>query len=226
MFGVLRGSTVANYFTSDWHLGHESIINWERTQFKTIQEHDEAILEFVRKLSSKIKHGDTFYMLGDYGDIDKLWYIDELSHAGAKCIFIAGNHDKLADKGKFEQYFDEVYWHPIYLSERLIVSHFPQALWPGQCNLMGHLHGSILDAPGYITCSINDTNFTAITDKHINSAFGKVGKFETKFLYEPWADMYKFTKRDTSDLIVDQNGKIDLAATRAYKKFQNDLTSE
>lgn len=37
--------------------------------------------------------------------------------------------------------------------------------------------------------------------------------------------MYKFTKRDTSDLIVDQNGKIDLSATRAYKKFQNDLTS-
>lgn len=222
---MLRVSIVANYFTSDWHLGHESIINWERTQFSTIQEHDEAILEFVRKLASNIKRGDTVYMLGDYGDIDKLWYIDELTHVGAHTIFIAGNHDKLADKEKFEQHFDEVYWHPIYLSERLIVSHFPAALWPGQCNLMGHLHGSIIDAPGYITCSINDTNFTAITDKHINSAFGKVGKFETKFLYEPWADMYKFTKRDTSDLIVDQNGKIDLSATRAYKKFQNDLTN-
>ena len=216
---------MANYFTSDWHLGHESIINWERTQFNSIQEHDEAILEFVGKLASKIKPGDNVYMLGDYGDIDKLWYINELTLVGAKCIFIAGNHDKFADKEKFEQHFDEVYWHPIYLSERLIVSHFPQALWPGQCNLMGHLHGSILDAPGYITCSINDTDFTPITDKHINSAFGKVGKFETTFLYEPWADMYKFTKRDTSDLIVDQNGKIDLPATRAYKKFQNDLTS-
>ena len=132
----------------------------------------------------------------------------------------------LIDKEIFGFYFDEVYWHPIYLSERLIVSHFPQAIWPGQCNLMGHCHGAIIDAPGYINCSINDTNFTAITDKHINSAFSKVGKFETKFLYEPWADMYKFTKRDTSDLVVDQNGKIDLAATRAYKKFQNDLTSK
>lgn len=38
---------MTNYFTSDWHLGDESIINWERTQFSTIQEHDEAILKFV-----------------------------------------------------------------------------------------------------------------------------------------------------------------------------------
>lgn len=216
---------MTNYFTSDWHLGHESIINWERTQFNSIQEHDEAIFKFVRQLAKKIKPGDNVYMLGDYGDIDKLWYIDELAYVGAHTIFIAGNHDKFADKEKFEQYFDEVYWHPIYLSERLIVSHFPQALWPGQCNLMGHLHGSILDAPGYITCSINDTEFNFVTDKQINNMFAKVGKFNTQFLYEPWADMYKFTKRDTSDLVVDQNGKIDLAATRAYKKFQNDLTS-
>ena len=218
---------MTNYFTSDWHLGHESIIEWERTQFDTIQEHDWAIYRFVERLSNRIGPGDTVYMLGDYGDTSKLWFIDKLTETGAYTVFIAGNHDKLADKEKFERYFDEVYWHPIYLSERLIVSHFPQAIWSsGVVNIHGHCHGSIIDAPGYITCSINDTNFTAITDKHINSAFGKVGKFETKFLYEPWADMYKFTKRDTSDLVVDQNGKIDLAATRAYKKFQNDLTSK
>lgn len=173
-----------------------------------------------------MKKGDTFYFLGDFGDISFLPSATfPLIASGAKLIFIAGNHDRFEDKAMFEKYFDEVYWHPIYLSERLIVSHFPQAIWPGQVNIHGHNHGSIIDAPGYISCSINDTDFTAITDKHINSAFGKVGKFETKFLYEPWADMYKFTKRDTSDLIVDQNGKIDLAATRAYKKFQNDLTS-
>lgn len=217
---------MTNYFTSDWHFGHESIINWERTQFKTVQEHDQAIIDIIYKWAAKMKKGDTFYFLGDFGDISFLPSATfPLIASGAKLIFIAGNHDRFEDKVMFEKYFDEVYWHPIYLSERLIVSHFPQALWSGQVNIHGHNHGSIIDAPGYITCSINDTDFTAITDKHINSAFGKVGKFETKFLYEPWADMYKFTKRDTSDLIVDQNGKIDLAATRAYKKFQNDLTS-
>lgn len=217
---------MTNYFSSDWHFGHESIINWERTQFKTIQEHDQAIIDTIYKWAAKMKKGDTFYFLGDFGDISFLPSATfPLIASGAKLIFIAGNHDRFEDKTMFEKYFDEVHWHPIYLSERLIVSHFPQAIWPGQVNIHGHNHGSIIDAPGYITCSINDTNFTAITDKHINSAFGKVGKFETAFLYEPWADMYKFTKRDTSDLIVDQNGKIDLPATRAYKKFQNDLTS-
>ena len=217
---------MTNYFTSDWHFGHKSIINWERTQFKTIQEHDQAIIDTIYKWATKMKKGDTFYFLGDFGDISFLPSATfPLIASGAKLIFIAGNHDRLEDKAMFEKYFDEVYWHPIYLSERLIVSHFPQALWPGQCNAMGHLHGSVLDAPGYITCSINDTEFNFVTDKQINNMFAKVGKFNTQFLYEPWADMYKFTKRDTSDLIVDQNGKIDLPATRAYKKFQNDLTS-
>ena len=41
-------------------------------------------------------------MLGDYGDINKLWYIDELAYVGAHTIFIAGNHDKFADKEKFQ----------------------------------------------------------------------------------------------------------------------------
>lgn len=218
---------MANYFSSDWHIGEESIIEWERTQFKTIEEHDQAIIDAIYKCAAKMKSGDTFYFLGDFGDIGFLApAMLPIIVSGAKTIFIAGNHDKIEDKEKFEKYFNEVYWHPIYLSERLIVSHFPQALWSGQCNLIGHLHGAILDSPGYITCSINDTNFNFITDKHINNAFSKVGKFDTSFLYEPWAHMYKFTKRDTSDLIVDVNGKIDLPASRAYKKFQNNLTSQ
>lgn len=211
---------MTNYFTSDWHLGHESIINWERTQFSTIQEHDAAILEFVRQLAKKIKPGDNVYMLGDYGDIDKLWYIDELIHVGAHTIFIAGNHDKFADKEKFEQYFDEVYWHPIYLSERLIVSHFPQALWSGQCNIHGHVHNGYLDPSGYINCNIHYNNYNPVSEKTINSAFGKVGKMNTRFLTEPWINMQKSTI-PREDIILNPDMSIDVSATKALWKMQN-----
>ena len=209
---------MTNYFTSDWHLGHESIINWERTQFKTIQEHDKTILGFVRRLAKKIKYGDIVYMLGDYGDTDKLWYIDELSHAGAYTIFIAGNHDKLADIDKFEAYFDEVHWHPIYLSERLIVSHYPQAVYNSQLSIHGHIHNGYIGLSNYINCNIHYCNYQAISDKTINNRFSKIDKFDTTFLYEPWIEE-QFSTIKREDLVLLQNNKIDVSASRALKKF-------
>lgn len=211
---------MANYITSDWHFGHDSIIEWERTQFKDIAEHDIYILNSIKEQAQKMHKGDTFYFLGDFGDISYLpAAMLHFKMKEVKTIFIAGNHDKVADKELFEKYFDEVYWHPLYLSERIILSHFPANIWEGQVNCHGHTHGAIIDNNGYISCSINDTNYKFITDKNINNAFGKIGKFNTTFLYEPWADKYKFTTRDTSDLIVDHNKRIDLPATRAYRKM-------
>ena len=100
---------MTNYFTSDWHFGHESIINWERTQFNSIQEHDQAIIDTIYKWAIKMKKGDTFYFLGDFGDISFLPSATfPLIASGAKLIFIAGNHDNLADKEKFEQYLPVV----------------------------------------------------------------------------------------------------------------------
>ena len=40
---------MANYFTSDWHLGHRVITKY-RPQFKTIEEHDDAIFAEAEKL--------------------------------------------------------------------------------------------------------------------------------------------------------------------------------
>lgn len=211
---------MANYFSSDWHIGEESIIEWERTQFYSIEEHNLAIFKFVQNLVEKIKPGDNFYMLGDYGDTDRLWYIEELTRAGAHTIFIAGNHDKLADKEKFEKYFDEVYWHPIYLSERIIVSHFPQAVWEGQISVHGHVHNGYIANSAYINCNIHYNNYKPITDKHINTAFGKVGKLQTRFLSEPWINIQKSTiPRD--DIILNPDMSIDISATKAWWKMQN-----
>lgn len=157
-------------------------------------------------------------MLGDYGDTDKLWYIDELTRVGAHTIFIAGNHDKLADKEKFEQYFDEVYWHPIYLSERLIVSHFPQAIYSSQLSIHGHIHNGYVGSPNYINCNIHYCNYQAISDKTINNRFSKIDKFDTTFLYEPWIEE-QFSTIKREDLVLLQNNKIDVSASRALKKF-------
>lgn len=42
------------YFISDLHMGHENVINFERHQFKTIEEHDNYIAIVIKNLADKI----------------------------------------------------------------------------------------------------------------------------------------------------------------------------
>ena len=49
------------YFSSDFHLGHNSILKY-RTKFSSIEEHDEAIF----KEMDKLKKRDILYIIGDF----------------------------------------------------------------------------------------------------------------------------------------------------------------
>lgn len=66
------------YIISDTHYGHFSeetnrgIITFERTQFKTIQEHDNAIDQIFFSIAKKIKPEDEFWHLGDWGILSHL----------------------------------------------------------------------------------------------------------------------------------------------------------
>ena len=55
-------------FISDPHLSHENIIKFERTQFKTIFQHDIYIKSLIIKNTQK---NDTLYVLGDIGELTK-----------------------------------------------------------------------------------------------------------------------------------------------------------
>lgn len=209
------------YFISDLHFSHSSIIEWERNQFNNVTDHDIFILNKLKIWASKYKEEDEFYICGDWGNISFLPVIKDFK---CKTIFVAGNHDKLEDKWLFEQVFDEVYWHPIYLSERIIVSHYPQAVWPYQINICGHLHGMKINDQHYITCSINDINYIPVNDRHIESAFGLVHtKMNNKFLWEPWADNIKVTnKLKEKELVCGPDGIIDVSASRLLQKQIHD----
>lgn len=92
----------------------------------TPQEHMEIIKQNVRK-------GDTLIHLGDVGNPD---YLDEL-----KCykVLITGNHDVLS---KVASHFDEVYTGPLFIADRLVLSHEPlEGLENFAMNIHGHDHG-------------------------------------------------------------------------------------
>jgi calcineurin-like phosphoesterase family protein len=90
--------------------------------------------EHMSILKKDIHKGDTLIHLGDVGNAS---YLDEL-----KCykVLITGNHDVLS---KIASHFDEVYTGPLFIADRLILSHEPiQGLESFAMNIHGHDHAS------------------------------------------------------------------------------------
>ena len=222
---------IQRYFLSDFHFGHwneeqqRGIITFERTQFKTIMDHDLAIDKMIEKLATKIKPGDEVWNLGDFGELYWLWTTQRLKDAGAITHFILGNHDAAANIPEFEQYFDYVHKYPVWLSQKLVISHFPVAVYPDTINIHGHLHSSKLQDINHINASIHVTGYKPITEQNIAGAFSKLPKFNRRFLYEPWAKDYQFIQ-EKEDVIMDKDGKIDLSASRLLQKINADARKE
>lgn len=212
------------YFISDTHYIDEdyqsdNILNWERNQFSNKEEHNTAIDKMFYNLAKKIKPGDEVYHLGDIGNPVHMEPISKLiKEKNGRSILVMGNHDRHEDTEYLKTIFDIVYPYPVYLSNKLVISHHPVNVWPSQLNVHGHLHGLKLNSSNYICCSVNDIGYNPITDKQISAAFSKLPKFSTRFLEEPWASMYQVIGRETNSLIVDENNMIDISATKAYRK--------
>ena len=84
------------WFFADPHLGHEKILDFEPMRgalFKTIEEHDERILDLWR---DRVKKRDVVYLLGDVA-ANKASLAKFKGLPGLKQThLILGNHDKLA----------------------------------------------------------------------------------------------------------------------------------
>ena len=213
------------YFISDLHFGHyyngKGIITFERTQFNTIEEHDWHIEAIIKALCRKLKPGDEVWNLGDFGSLTKLYTTDWIRATGAKAYFMYGNHDQRNDLAQFEHYFDQVFLYPVYLSQKLVISHYPVAVFPDTVNVHGHLHGAELFPVNYVNASIHVANYRPISEKSLDSKFAQLPKFTRRFLYEPFAPLYKFTQ-PKEDIVMDPNGVIDLSASRLFQRLNTD----
>lgn len=211
------------YFCSDLHLNHmyinqageaRGVILFERTQFKTIQEHDDYIHTML--ISWAEKHPDCgLWILGDFGDVSYLSWIDEMRAYGCEVYFLYGNHDSASDFDKFKEHFNEVYRYPIYLTKRILLSHEPQYPTPkGVLNIEGHLHSAILDHIQHFCVSINTIHYQPVSYKAVAKKLGTIPKASFKFLEEPYADLYFFPQEKRDDVVTDHDGYIDLKASR------------
>jgi calcineurin-like phosphoesterase family protein len=206
------------FFVSDPHFSHGNIIRFERDQFSSIEEHDGFLVGMFEKWASKCKPGDEFFVLGDWGSLDYLWVMDGFP---CKKVFVYGNHDRNEDEARFAEHFDEVHLYPYFLSNKLVVSHYPVAVYRDTCNVHGHTHRSKLVDDNHVCASMDVIGYTPVTDKYLTSVYQRLPKYDRRFLYEPFAQDYVFTKDvGLEDKVMDKDGVIDLPASRALRKLK------
>lgn len=94
---------------------------------------------YAKMLGSIVHKNDTLIHLGDVGDPEYMQFI-----RGYK-VLITGNHDRGASI--YEPYFDEIYTGPLFVGEKILLSHEPIDGLPWCLNIHGHNHnGPMMDA--------------------------------------------------------------------------------
>ncbi len=152
------------YFSSDWHLGHSKPWIVEKRGFKTIGEHDTALID---QINSQARVQDTIVFVGDFclnSPLSKFQeYISRIQCQNI--IMVAGNHNNPWWKFYLglvrEKYGEEIEVYPftyrnvIFVGESLDIhingamvhaGHFPKSIWDmvkhGAVHVCGHSHSS------------------------------------------------------------------------------------
>ena len=198
---------MAVFILSDTHFCHKRIINFERFKFKTIEEHDEYIIE---KWNQTIKESDIVYHLGDVIFPNSQYNLkDILSKLNGYKILIRGNHDKKTNTYYLNNGFNEVYNHPIYIKENVILSHEPVLEAynnPYVYNIHGHLHGAKLDLDNFMCVALDQINYIPLNLEKVISKLILMNKRRESFLNEWYVKFYKFYIDKKN--ITDEEGKI------------------
>lgn len=115
----------------------------------------EEHFEIIRKTCHK---NDTLIHLGDVGEPS---YFKSLkSHK----VLILGNHDK--GLGYYEKYFDEVYDGPLFIADKILLSHEPVDL-PFCLNISGHNHSNWGEYKNVLNVAANIAGYEPISLKEI-----------------------------------------------------------
>lgn len=156
-------------FAGDLHLGHHSVVKF-RTQFKTVEEHDETIVGNIMPLLNK---RTLLYLAGDVCMTpEALAYIDMFRSTGARVVLVGGNHctDKVTMRMLSAAYDDVLFYKNKY---GMTISHMPihpQQL-RGKLNLHAHTHDTTIMDPRYLCVSLEQINYKPISLEQVREVF-------------------------------------------------------
>ena len=109
--------------------------------------------EQVKMINAKVGRKDTLIILGDIGDIE---YAKKLR--GYK-VLVCGNHD--VGLTKYAEVFDEIYAGPVFIADRLVLSHEPIIL-DFAFNIHGHNHSSVIQDGKHLNVCSDMIGYTPI----------------------------------------------------------------
>ena len=115
----------------------------------------EAQIEIINKTVGK---GDTSLCLGDVGDPK---YIPQIK--AKRKVLLLGNHDA---RGAYKEVFDEVYSGPLFIGEKILLSHEPVYGLPWCLNIHGHDHNNVepyADGCKHINLAANVCGYTPVS---------------------------------------------------------------
>lgn len=201
-----KGAIMAIYLISDTHFGHKNLLRFERTEFNTVEEHDEFIIETINAI---VKPTDTLIHLGDVGNVEMIRQLN-----GHKEL-ILGNHDQRPVK-EYLGYFAKVYETPFYFSKNILLSHDPHPVPDGVLNVHGHLHGAKMDSRNHFNISGWCVGYKPIRVDELYQMAAKLDKTNTRFLEEWYASKYQFLVPRV-DVVTDENGVVNLEKTKELR---------
>lgn len=91
--------------------------------------------EQIEIINANVQKNDTFVCLGDVGDPQ---YIPMIK--ARRKILLLGNHDT---RGAYKYLFHEIYAGPLFISDRILLSHEPVYGLPWCLNIHGHDHNGV-----------------------------------------------------------------------------------
>lgn len=194
-----------DYIIGDLHFDNWGMFN--RTYSKNFKTKEEYMETVVKNYNSKVHEKHTVVFLGDLGVGEALKkYIPQMK---GKKILILGNHDKYAKKF-YNELFDEVYDHPLFVNSRIVLSHHPIPVEPGVLNLHGHTHYVKLQSEQHINLCVEHTNYEPVRLKSYIGYLSNLEKPDRKFLKEWYKDIQLWVGETRDDLVIEESGLIDV----------------
>lgn len=134
-----------NYFTSDLHLGHKNIIEYEDRPWKTVED---MSIGLIRNWNNIVIAKDDVYILGDFAFQNSYMTCEKINEVlkalNGKKHLIIGNHDTYINKQNFNpRYFEEItpYKEIKEDGKFIVLCHYPIESWNGKQYGSIHLHG-------------------------------------------------------------------------------------
>lgn len=135
------------YFIADLHFGHKNVLSYDNRKFKTIEEHDNTLIE---NWNSVVGIDDEVFILGDVSWHNVTKTIEIIKSLNGIKHLIIGNHDKrLLKNREFQSLFAEISdYKEISLPDGkgIVLCHYPipcfNRHYYGWYHLYGHVHNS------------------------------------------------------------------------------------